>query len=151
MSAIRSKHTCPELVVRRGLYGMGLRYRLHFTNLPGTPDLFISKYNVAVFVHGCFWHGHTCHLFKWPSSRADFWREKIEGNQARDRNNFAALKKAGLRVLTIWECSVRGKYRREHDELFGVISDWLESGQPDMQIAGYKRRLIRRCAGKAKK
>ncbi len=151
MSGIRSKHTCLELLVRRGLYGMGLRYRLHLTKLPGTPDIFISRHNVAVFVNGCFWHGHNCQLFKWPSSRADFWRKKIEANQARDRKNYAALKKAGFRVLTIWECSLRGRFRREDNELFGKISDWLDAEQPEMEIAGYERGPVRTHTGKARR
>ena len=106
MAAIRGKHTRPEMVVRRALHALGLRYRLH-TRLPGKPDLVFPKHRAVLFVHGCFWHRHTCANGRvLPRTRAEFWKEKLEGNAERDRRNRLALKKAGWRVFVIWECEV---------------------------------------------
>ena len=85
MAGIRGKDTRPELVLRTALHRRGFRYRLHRRDLPGTPDLVFPGRKAVIFVHGCFWHGHDCHLFHWPQTRADFWRGKIGGNIARDR------------------------------------------------------------------
>jgi len=108
MSGIRSANTKPEMVVRRMLHARGFRYRLHGRDLPGRPDLILPKYRVVIFVHGCFWHCHDCHLFKWPSTRKEFWREKLTGNLERDRRNIQSLLSAGWRVLVIWECGIKG-------------------------------------------
>ena len=80
MSGIRGKNTRPELLIRKGLHARGFRFRLHDKRLPGKPDLVLPKYSAVIFVHGCFWHGHDCHLFKWPQSRREFWRKKITRN-----------------------------------------------------------------------
>ena len=87
MSNIRGKDTRPEMTVRRGLHARGFRYRLHDRRLPGRPDLVFPRCHALILVHGCFWHGHNCHLFRWPESRAEFWRGKINGNKARDAVN----------------------------------------------------------------
>lgn len=78
MSGIQGKNTKPELTIRKGLHALGFRYRLHGKTLPGKPDLVFPKYKAVIFIHGCFWHAHHCHLFKWPSTRVDFWQEKIQ-------------------------------------------------------------------------
>ena len=109
MSGIQGKDTKPELLIRHGLHAMGFRYRLHATQLPGKPDLVFRKYRAVIFVNGCFWHGHECHLFKWPSSRQEFWRNKIGRTVERDKENNTALVNAGWRVMRIWECAVKGK------------------------------------------
>lgn len=108
MAAIRGRDTTPELLLRRALHAEGLRYRLHVGSLPGRPDIVLSGKKAVVFVHGCFFHGHECPSFRWPSSNAHFWRSKIEGNRSRDAKNEAALRDAGWRVFTVWECQLRG-------------------------------------------
>ena len=104
MSAIRSRDTKPEMVVRRFLHGRGLRFRLHADRLPGKPDLVFKKYNCVVFVHGCFWHHHGCANSVWPKTRREFWRAKIMGNVRRDRRTSKQLAQLGWRVFEVWEC-----------------------------------------------
>lgn len=120
MSRIRSKNTKPEMLLRRGLHARGLRYRLHGAGIPGKPDIVFPKYRAVVFVHGCFWHGHGCSLFRWPQARAAFWKTKISRNMERDRKVRAALTTAGWRTVLVWECALRGKYRRALED---VLSD----------------------------
>ena len=107
MSHIRGRDTRPEMLVRRALHAKGVRYRLHDRKLPGTPDLIFRKYGAVIFVHGCFWHAHDCDLFKWPSTRKEFWEEKIGGNRARDRLALHRLQERGWRTLVIWECALK--------------------------------------------
>lgn len=107
MAAIRGKDTGPEMVLRRALHREGFRYRLHVRALPGRPDIVLPRYCLAIFVHGCFWHHHNCEAFVWPMTRAAFWREKIDGNVARDRIVRAALRRAGWRTMVVWECELR--------------------------------------------
>ena len=108
MSGIRGKNTKPELVVRRYLHASGLRFRLHKKGLPGRPDLVLARWNVVVFVHGCFWHGHNgCRYFRVPGTRTDFWVDKIGGNAKRDVRTERQLRELGWRVIVIWECAIR--------------------------------------------
>lgn len=108
MSRIRSRDTKPELVVRRLLTGMGLRYRLHRAGLPGKPDIVLGPRRLVIFVHGCFWHRHPgCKEATMPVANRPFWQAKLEGNAARDRRHHAALKKLGWRVAVVWECETR--------------------------------------------
>lgn len=130
MRAIRAKNTKPELIVRKLLYAMGFRYRLHVQTLPGSPDLVLSKLRIAVFVHGCFWHGHECYMFKLPSTRPDFWLGKISTTRDRDRHHVEKLIKGGWRVLTVWECALKGKKRLCRDDLARGILGWIGSGRP---------------------
>src|SRR4051794_38010021 len=111
MRSIRTKDTKPELQLRRALFAKGLRYRLHRPDLPGRPDLSFPKYRAAVFVHGCFWHGHDCPLFVLPSTNTAFWLTKIRSNQLRDEKCRARLNEQAWRVLVVWECLLRGKDR----------------------------------------
>ena len=105
MRAVRQAHTGPELVVRRLLHGLGLRFRLHRRGLPGTPDIILPKHRTAIFVHGCFWHRHAgCAKATTPKTRAVFWCEKFDRNVFRDQETERALASAGWRVLTVWEC-----------------------------------------------
>lgn len=113
MSRIRTKDTGIEITVRRFLHKSGLRFRLHRNDLPGTPDLYLKKYRVVIFVQGCFWHGHSCHLFHWPKSRTVWWRRKINGTKARDRKHLAACRGLGLRVVQIWECELRDQTQEQ--------------------------------------
>lgn len=136
MSGIRGKDTQPEMLIRSMLHRAGFRYRLHHAGLPGKPDLVFPKYKALILINGCFWHGHDCHLFKWPSSRPEFWREKIEGNKARDVNNLRKCRDAGWRVMVIWECAMKGNGRVPAEELSTCIRDWLLGGNMFIEIAG---------------
>ena len=109
MASVRGRDTRPELYVRRAVWSKGFRYRLHVRRLPGTPDLALAKYKVAVFVQGCFWHQHGCHRSKRPTSNRDYWDRKLDGNLARDAQNQARLRELGWTVTKIWEC------RLQHD------------------------------------
>lgn len=109
MSRIKGKDTRIELEVRRGLYALGFRYRLGGTGLPGRPDIVLPKYHTVVFVHGCFWHKHHCHLFRLPKTRTEFWRAKIDANHERDARKEAELRSLGWNVETVWECQLRGQ------------------------------------------
>ncbi len=114
MGRIRSRHTKPEIAVRRYLHGAGHRFRLHRTDLPGKPDLVFPARKVAVFVHGCFWHQHGCRLSHVPASRQDYWEPKLAGNSQRDDIACRALERLGWRVLVIWECETRDLSRLQH-------------------------------------
>lgn len=108
MSAIRGKHTQPELAVRRYLHAMGYRFRLHRRDLPGQPDLVMARFRLAIFVHGCFWHRHPgCFYATSPASRTEFWRAKLDGNAERDRRQLNDLAGLGWRTLVVWECGLR--------------------------------------------
>ena len=106
MAAIRSRDTKPELFVRRNVHAAGFRFRLHQRDLPGRPDLVFPRYDVVTFVHGCFWHGHTCKEAKRPRSNLSYWNPKIDGNVARDKRTAARLRRAGWQVITIRECKL---------------------------------------------
>lgn len=108
MSSIRQKDTSPEVRLRKQLHAKGLRYVLHPRSLPGRPDLVFPRYRIAVFVHGCFWHGHNCRAGRLPSSNQAYWTEKIAANQVRDARKIAELRALGWRVATVWECETKG-------------------------------------------
>lgn len=129
MSRIRARDTKPELLVRRGLHARGLRFRLHRRALPGCPDLVFPRFRAVVFVHGCFWHGHGCPMFKLPATRRKFWIRKIKGNAERDRKALAALAAERWRVLVIWECALRGPGRRNVDTVADEVARWLRGRQ----------------------
>ncbi len=108
MARIRSKDTQPELLVRRIVFALGHRYRLHVRDLPGRPDLVFRKRRKVIFIHGCFWHLHeTCGQARIPKSRREFWVPKLEGNRRRDEIHRRKLIEEGWKVLTIWECQVK--------------------------------------------
>ena len=108
MAGIRSKDTKPEMTVRRYLHSKGFRYRLHTRDLPGSPDLVLPKYRVAIFVHGCFWHRHLgCRYTTIPASNIEHWNEKFRVNIERDKRKQAALEAEGWRVIVVWECELR--------------------------------------------
>lgn len=110
MSLIRSKDTAPELAIRRALHALGLRYRLGNKHLPGKPDIVFPRQKVAIFVHGCFWHRHeNCKVANMPKSNTAFWKEKFDGNVARDQHSRAKLEAMGWRVETVWECELGPK------------------------------------------
>jgi DNA mismatch endonuclease, patch repair protein len=114
MRRIRAKGTQPEIVVRRIVYSMGLRYRLHVAKLPGKPDLVFARRKKIIDVRGCFWHCHPgCIDSHLPKSRLDYWRPKLQRNQERDRENARALRSAGFSVLIVWECEIKNEVRLE--------------------------------------
>ena len=130
MSAVRAKDTKLELAFRRRLFAMGFRFRLHRGGLPGTPDLVFPKHSAIIFIHGCFWHHHGCHLSELPQTRREWWQEKLEGNRRRDRKVHRQLRHIGWRVMTIWECGFRKKgidRERALDRLALRANDFLFS------------------------
>lgn len=128
MSRVRGRDTKPEMLIRRGLHAMGLRYRLHDRKLPGRPDLVFPRYRTALFTHGCFWHAHGCALSKLPATRREFWRKKLADNAARDRRAIEALHASGWRVLLVWECALRGPGRRTEDSVMAAVASGIRSG-----------------------
>lgn len=127
MAGIRGKDTRPEISIRKALHALGFRYRLHPKEVPGRPDLVFPKYRAAVFVNGCFWHGHDCPLYRLPGTRRDFWEAKIARNRARDAEVKNLLQKAGWRQLTIWECALRGSGRIGLPAAIEETVRWLKS------------------------
>lgn len=112
MARVKAADTAPELAVRRLLTGIGYRYRLHRADLPGTPDIAFIGRRKAIFVHGCFWHGHDCARgARAPKANADYWREKIARNRSRDAANLAALAAMSWRSEVVWECALRDRDR----------------------------------------
>lgn len=134
MSTIRAKNTSPERIVRSILHKAGFRYRLHSKNLPGTPDLVLSRYRVAIFVHGCFWHAHSCRFFRMPSSNREFWEKKISANRDRDTKIMKKLLGAGWRVFIVWECALRGK--RNFSDIGNQLISWIGSDNQLGELSG---------------
>lgn len=134
MSAVRSKDTSPEILIRKALHARGYRYSLHRKNLPGTPDLVLRKFRAVLFVNGCFWHGHNCSLFKLPTTNQEFWQKKIQANRDRDSTVNKKLFDAEWRVLIVWECSIRGGSKIGINELIVEIEDWLTSSNRYSEI-----------------
>ncbi|WP_288806327.1 very short patch repair endonuclease [uncultured Novosphingobium sp.] len=137
MAAIKGSHTKPELAVRKALHAAGLRFRLHAKGLPGKPDLVFPRYKAVLFVNGCFWHQHDCHLFKWPATREDFWREKIGRNIVNDRRAVENLRQDGWRVGIIWECALKGRTRLIPSEAMQLLVSWIKSDSETITIRGH--------------
>lgn len=130
MASVGQRNTGPEILLRRTLHRLGLRYRLNDRKLPGSPDLVFPRFHAVVFVHGCFWHAHEgCKFATKPSSRKNFWKEKFEANVNRDRRNYDALASKGWRVLVIWECSIKVKKAVGLNELGLNVKEWLNSDE----------------------
>lgn len=137
MSGIRGKNTRPELMIRKALHARGFRYRIHCKDLPGKPDLCLPKHRAVIFVHGCFWHGHDCHLFKWPKTRPEFWAAKVGRNSDVDRRSMRALLESGWRVGVIWECALKGRTRLSLDQVIDQCEFWLSGGAGTLEIRGF--------------
>ena len=131
MSRIQGRDTRPEIRARKLLHAMGFRYRLHVKDLPGKPDLVFPAAKAVLFVHGCFWHGHDCPLFRWPKTRADFWQIKIGRNQSNDQKHLAALRDAGWRVAIVWECALRSGV-----DVGVALAEWIGSDGDVCEIRG---------------
>jgi DNA mismatch endonuclease (patch repair protein) len=135
MSGIKSKNSLPEMRVRRLLFAAGLRFRLHRRDLPGTPDITMPSRKIAIFVHGCFWHAHLgCKYSKTPSTRTDFWKDKLQRNAERDQRAVDELALMGWRVLCVWGCATRDPQTLQ--SLGARISDWIEGGASFGEITG---------------
>ena len=128
MRSIRAVDTKPELLLRKALHNAGFRYRLHKKELPGKPDIVLTKHRTVIFVHGCFWHKHDCHLFKLPKTRSEWWLNKLTANRYRDLMVEDKLRENGWRVIVVWECALKGKLSVELPKLLTKISNWIERG-----------------------
>lgn len=136
MSRIRGRDTKPEMLIRRGLHAQGFRYRLQDRGLPGRPDLVFPRYKAVILVHGCFWHGHDCPMFRLPVTRSEFWAEKIAANQRRDAIVHEALLALGWRVLTVWECSLTGNRRLPFGFVLETCIGFIQGHQAEVTISG---------------
>jgi DNA mismatch endonuclease (patch repair protein) len=136
MAGIRGTNTKPELTLRRGLHAAGFRFRLHDRALPGKPDMVFPRYRAVLFAHGCFWHGHGCHLFRLPSTRPEFWSAKIDRNREVDRKAVEALRRLGWRVGVVWECSLKGRTRLDIADVIGHCAEWLRGEAEALEIRG---------------
>ncbi|AFS54375.1 very short patch repair endonuclease [Leptospirillum ferriphilum] len=136
MAGIRSVNTKPEKQIRTALHLKGFRYRLHDRRVPGCPDLVFPKYHAVLFVHGCFWHGHKCPLFRLPKTRTDFWEKKIRRNRERDNEVGEELEKQGWRKGIVWECALKGKFRIGLEETVNRIIFWVRSEQEGIEVRG---------------
>ncbi len=143
MAGIRGKDTKPEILIRQGLHRKGYRFRLHRVGLPGRPDLVFPSRQAVIMVHGCFWHGHDCHLFKWPSSRQEFWHGKITRNRQKDGESENALLRKGWRVLTVWECALKGRTRQPLERVIDQCAAWLETSTERAEITGNDKAVTR--------
>ena len=139
MSRVGGKNTSPERTIRRLLHGKGYRFGLHTNTLPGTPDLLLRKHGVAIFVDGCFWHGHArCPLYRLPKTGKKFWSDKIEKNQRRDKIADRKLLALGWRVLHVWECALHSKSRLSETALVGRIEAFIQGEGKSKNIRGRK-------------
>lgn len=142
MSGIRGRNTKPEILIRKLLHRDGFRFRLHVRDLPGKPDIVLKRFHAVVFVHGCFWHGHDCPLFKLPGTRTDFWYEKIKRNKANDNRAMEALLVTGWRVGVVWECALRGP-NKNIEGVIQSLTQWLCSDTPLIEVRNEARIPVR--------
>ncbi|MDV7051375.1 MULTISPECIES: very short patch repair endonuclease [Bacteroides] len=126
MAKIKQKNTEPEIIVRHFLYSKGFRYRINLKSLPGSPDIVLPKYKTVIFVHGCFWHGHTCKAGHLPTSNLDYWKLKIEKNIERDRKKNEELEMQGWNVIVVWQCEVK-TLKNRHQRLFTLVLEIMNN------------------------
>lgn len=135
MAGIHGADTKPERIVRAALFAEGFRYRKNCRDLPGKPDIKLTKYRAVILVHGCFWHGHGCRYFRVPSSNAEFWTGKIWHNRERDAREIIALNDSGWRVCIVWECATRKSVNRDAwASVFGILADWIRGTEPFIEL-----------------
>jgi DNA mismatch endonuclease (patch repair protein) len=135
MAAIRSRDSKAEMAIRRGLHARGRRFRLHGKDLPGKPDLVFPAKRAVIFVHGCFFHGHACPLFRWPATRAAFWRAKISRNICRDERVRTELLDRGWRVGEIWECALKGTGRWPIERVLDRCIEFLDGSETGTSVS----------------
>jgi len=144
MSGIHSQNTMPELLIRKGLFKLGFRYRIN-SKMFGKPDIVLKKYNAVIFIHGCFWHGHVgCLNFRIPKSNTEFWVNKVDRNRKRDAEVLNYLHATGWRICIIWECAIRGKSQLSNiDKTINKISKWITSKRIWIEITSdkYKKNI----------
>ena len=129
MARIKSKNTKPEIYIRKLLYKMGYRYRVNYSQLPGTPDICILKYNTAIFVNGCFWHRHkNCKIATFPKTNTEYWEKKFKRNVERDIEVYEKLFEMDISVITIWECEINKMQRNEEykEKYLKILKDRIE-------------------------
>jgi DNA mismatch endonuclease (patch repair protein) len=136
MASVGQKDTGAELLLRRALHKIGLRYRLHDRSLPGSPDLVFPCFRAVVFVHGCYWHSHGCYKSTVPKSRRIFWTDKFTANRSRDAKNVNLLLDDRWRVLTVWECALKGKTAQPSSAVVKAVKSWLDSSERIEEITG---------------
>ena len=136
MAGIRGKDTKIELVIRGALHKRGLRYRLHNRKLPGRPDMTFAGRRVAIFINGCFWHGHDCPLFRLPRSNTVIWDKKISSNRARDARSLQALHDLGWRTAVVWECAMRKRPPEDVNILANALEAWIRAGGGNLELRG---------------
>lgn len=137
MAGIRSRNTKPELVVRKLLHRAGFRYRLDSRIGRTRPDIVLPKWNTAIFIHGCFWHGHKpCHLYRLPKSREEFWLTKVSSNRERDTRSIGAIRDEGWNIVTVWECAVKGRRRLQAGELVDRLRVVIGASPDAHEISG---------------
>lgn len=125
MSKVSQKNTKPEMIVRKYLHSKGFRYRTNVKKLPGSPDIVLAKYKTVIFVHGCYWHGHSCRAGNLPSTNLTYWQKKISDNQKRDTKKENMLKELGWKVLKVWGCEVKTLQKRE-ERLTRLVKEILQ-------------------------
>jgi DNA mismatch endonuclease, patch repair protein len=139
MSGIRGKNTKPELALRRSLHALGFRYRLHAKGIPGKPDIVMPKYRAVIFVHGCFWHRHAgCRYATLPATRPEFWGAKFDANVMRDVAVQSALREAGWRVGTVWECALRAETSTAQTR--DMVAEWLHGAGSVLEVGEVESR-----------
>ena len=137
MAAIRSKNTNPEIYLRKLLFARGYRYRLNVNYILGHPDIYLRKYNTAIFVNGCFWHRHAgCKFAYMPKSRVDFWKSKFEANEKRDLLVLNGLGDAGIKTLVVWECTIKSMQKNpsENEKNMKLIEAFLNSKELKLEL-----------------
>jgi len=136
MSRVKQKDTRIEVLLRSRLHRLGFRFRKNSSRLPGSPDIVLPKYKVAIFVHGCFWHGHdSCRKGGRPKTRTDYWLPKIEDNKQRDLRKIDELRKMGWRVAVVWQCSL--DYREKTETTIQKLEDWIIQSNPTSRIVEF--------------
>jgi DNA mismatch endonuclease (patch repair protein) len=136
MAGIRGRDTGIELAIRKALHARGFRFRVNDRRLRGRPDIVLPRWDAVILVHGCFWHSHDCGLCRLPSTRPEFWRDKLAGNAERDERNRQALLKSGWRVATVWECALRGRGPATVQTVADQLGEWLRGRSPLLDLRG---------------
>jgi len=147
MAAVKSKNTTLEVEIRRRLFHLGYRYRLHKSDLPSKPDLVFPKYRAAVFIHGCFWHRHGCSFGQLPKTRSGWWKKKLTDNRKRDIIALLKLRQMAWRTIVVWECSLRASNKDKNvvlDQIAKRVERYLLSNKKEAVISG----PIKKGAGK---